>query len=245
MKSLSIIIVNWNSGEQVKECIQSLDAHSDTDIQLDKVIIIDNASTDGSTEKIKSEFLSLQIIKNANNIGFAAACNVGASKCSSDYILFLNPDTKIYDETLSKVMTFIEDTAHNQVGICGIQLVDHNGRVTPTCSRFPTTSILLSRSIGLNHILPGKYTSQLMVEWMHDESRYVDQVMGAFFLVRRSLFKVWGGLMKVFLCITRRSISHIEHPGLIGRPIISRKHMPFMKVEEQQRLSKRSGCFTQ
>jgi hypothetical protein len=198
MKSLSIVIVNWNSGEQLKKCVQYLATHRDAAIHLEKVVVIDNASTDGSAENIRSQSLTLRVIKNQSNIGFAAACNVGAKQCDSRYILFLNPDTIVYNGTLSTVISFMEDTQNQKVGICGAQLVDNNGKITPTCSRFPTVTTLLSQSIGFDKLLPNKYTSQLMVDWAHDENKRVDQVIGAFFLVRRCLFEEIGGFDESF-----------------------------------------------
>lgn len=193
MNSISIIIVNWNSGEQLKECVQALDHYLDTKIQLDKVIIVDNASTDCSVQNIECKSLTLQIIRNEVNMGFAAACNLGAKECDSEYILFLNPDTIVYEGALSKVISFMEEKQNHKVGICGAQLLDDKGKVKPSCSRFPTVTIMLSKSIGLDKFLPCQYTSQLTIDWAHDESKLVDQVMGAFFLVRRYLFEELGG----------------------------------------------------
>ena len=150
MQSISIVIINWNSDQQLKECVQSLDHYLDNKIQLDKVVVIDNASTDDSAENIECTSLPLQVIKNEVNIGFAAACNLGAKECDSDYILFLNPDTKVYEGTLSTVISFIEEKQHNKVGICGVQLLDVEGHVKPSCSRFPTFTTMLSKSIGID-----------------------------------------------------------------------------------------------
>jgi GT2 family glycosyltransferase len=198
MNTLSIVIVNWNSGEQLKACVKALDHYLDTKIQLDKVVIVDNASKDCSIQNIEYESLILQVIRNKVNIGFAAACNVGAKECDTEYILFLNPDTIVYGGSLSKIISFMEDKQNHKVGICGAQLLNEQDKVQPSCSRFPTVTIMLSESIGLDKFLPGQFTSQLMIDWAHDESKFVDQVMGAFFLVRRSLFEELGGFDESF-----------------------------------------------
>ena len=84
------------------------------------------------------------------------------------------------------------------IGIIGVQLLDNSGNVARTCSRFPTLVTFFSQILGLNHIFPGYFPSHFMKEWDHRESREVDQVMGAFFLIRRSLFQRLGGFDERF-----------------------------------------------
>ena len=92
--SVHVVIVNWNSGAQLRECLQSFDAVAADDLAVVRVTVVDNASTDGSAENLHSN-APLVVIRNENNRGFAAACNQGAADSDAEYLLFLNPDTRL------------------------------------------------------------------------------------------------------------------------------------------------------
>jgi GT2 family glycosyltransferase len=133
------------------------------------------------------------MIHNTVNLGFAAACNMGACKSTADYVLFLNPDTRLFADSLSKPLAFMEHPQHQGTGIVGIQLLDANGQVNRHCAHFPAPSHFLYKSLGLDRLLPQLFPSYVMTAWDHGESRQVDHVIGAFFLVRRTLFEALGG----------------------------------------------------
>ena len=191
-----IIIVNWNAGNQLRRCLQSIAAHGRPFVG--KVVVVDNASTDGSIEAITDIDLPLKIIRNGENLGFARACNQGAALCDAPYLLFLNPDTELYENSLSVPLRFMEDKKNSKVGICGIQLVHKEGAVARTCARFPTFKRLLVESTGLNRLSIFAGTGMHMKDWLHDTSRQVDQVIGAFFLVRKDLFLELAGFDERF-----------------------------------------------
>lgn len=201
IKSLDIIIINWNAGKQLYECVESIKSAKKDNIKLN-VVIVDNASTDDSLSNISNveipNTMNLKIIKNSNNKGFAKACNQGAKGSQADYLLFLNPDTKLFENSLTVPIAFMEKPENKKVGIAGIQLVDDLGDVARTCARFPTPSRFFIKMLGLDKLFPKYFLSHFMREWDHSESRIVDQVMGAFFLVRRSLFESLGGFDERF-----------------------------------------------
>src|SRR6266566_8744811 len=138
------------------------------------------------------------VVRNDRNRGFAAACNQGAKNSNADYLLFLNPDTRLDQNALVDPIHFMEYPQNSTVGIVGIQLVDAQGHVTPTCARFPTVGRFLTKMVGLDRALPSVFTPHFMTEWDHRDSRPVDQVMGAYFLIRRSLFDKLGGFDERF-----------------------------------------------
>jgi len=140
----------------------------------------------------------LSVIRNSKNRGFAAACNQGAQKSDADYLLFLNPDTVLIDDSLITPLHFMQQPENSKIGICGIQLVDALGNVNRTCSRFPTPGMFFFRMLGLVYLFPQIFHGQLMTDWDHRENREVDQIMGAFFLVRRCLFEALGGFDERF-----------------------------------------------
>jgi N-acetylglucosaminyl-diphospho-decaprenol L-rhamnosyltransferase len=190
--TIDIVIVNWNSGEQISNCLKSISS-SIKNVTILKVIVVDNASNDGSADNINNTSLPLQIIQNSSNMGFAKACNQGAESSVADYILFLNPDTVLFHESIDIPVVFMNQKRNEKVGICGIQLVNESGAISFTCSRFPSASRIIATALGLHKIFPNVVERQLMIEWNHQNDREVDQVMGAFFLIRRDLFDKLDG----------------------------------------------------
>lgn len=191
MPSLDIVIVNWNAGRWLRDCLESLAACDEGDIA--RVTVVDNASADGSADGLDGLGLPLETIRNSRNVGFAAACNQGAATGASDYLLFLNPDTRLFPDTLGTVVRFMSSAGGAGVGICGVEILDAAGRPTISCSRFPTLRIVFGRMTGLDRLAPRLLPSQHMAPAELAVSRPVDQVIGAFYLVRRHLFTAAGG----------------------------------------------------
>jgi N-acetylglucosaminyl-diphospho-decaprenol L-rhamnosyltransferase len=195
--SIDIVIVNWNAGPLLRECLESIVDVSETDL-VPRTIVVDNGSTDRSLHALDEMQIPVTVIRNERNRGFAAACNQGAKSSAAPYLLFLNPDTRLSTGALASSVAFMDRPEHQRIGILGIQLVDVTGRVTPTCARFPTAGRFLAAMLGLDRALPRLFPPHFMVEWDHHDSREVDQVMGAFFLIRRSLFEALGGFDERF-----------------------------------------------
>ncbi len=195
--SLDIVIVNWNSGPQLGACLTSIAAASQG-VALGKVVVVDNASTDRSAEATAASTLPLVLLRNETNRGFGAACNQGAALARSQFLLFLNPDTVLSADSLRAPLDFMHEPRNAAVGICGIQLVDDQGTVARSCARFPSATMILAKAFGLERVLPAPLARHAMTEWDHADSRPVDQVIGAFFLVRRSLFLDLGGFDERF-----------------------------------------------
>lgn len=196
--SLDIIIVNWNSGEELRDCFDSLSAARRLNYTIGKITIVDNASTDGSAERLRSHGLPLTVIRNVRNLGFAAACNQGAKGSLSNFLLFLNPDVRVFTDSLEVPLEFMQRPENACIGICGIQLVNAKGHVARSCSRFPTVGMSYSKMLGLDWFFPGRFDSHYLRERDHAESREVEQIMGAFFLVRRELFEELNGFDERF-----------------------------------------------
>ncbi|PRY67388.1 glycosyltransferase family 2 protein [Halomonas ventosae] len=192
---LDVVIVNWNAGVQLLECLNSVIAHEKGSVR--QVIVVDNGSTDGSADDVDG-LPGVKVIRTGKNLGFAAACNIGAAAGESPYILFLNPDTRVEPGSLSVPLAFMERRENAGVGICGIQLVDEQGDVSQTCARFPTLARLTISALGLDKF-PGMRGGGLhMRDWGHDVSRKVDHVIGAFYVIRRKVFVELGGFDERF-----------------------------------------------
>ena len=137
-------------------------------------------------------------MRNADNRGFGAACNQGAAGSDADFLLFLNPDTRLMPGSLAEPVRYLRSPEHETVGIVGIQLFDADGHVARNTARAPTAWSMVGNSVGLDRLMPRLFPPHFVTEWAHDETRPVDQVMGAFFLVRRSVFEALGGFDERF-----------------------------------------------
>jgi N-acetylglucosaminyl-diphospho-decaprenol L-rhamnosyltransferase len=196
--SLDIVIVNWNAGRQLQQCLESIRAANCDRFDLSRLVVVDNASSDGSAENLDHPELPLHVIRNSRNRGFGAACNQGAASGTGDYLLFLNPDMVLFADSLSTPMAFMQDTKNRQIGICGIQLVDEDGLVSRSCASFPNAGLMCGRMLGIDRLFPGYVPPHFMPGKQHCSSRRVDQVMGAFMLVRRALFEQLHGFDERF-----------------------------------------------
>jgi len=187
---INVVVVNWNAGLQLKNCIDSLDSDLVT-----KIVVVDNGSTDKSSELVAS-LPKVHMIYAMVNLGFAKACNLGARNLNADYLLFLNPDAAVFHGTLERALTFMQDAANSRVGVCGVQLKDELGHTARSCARFPDPWRFFAHAVGLDRIFPRLGHS--MTEWTHETTQTVDHVIGAFYFVRRSLFESLGGFDERF-----------------------------------------------
>ncbi|MBU0742290.1 glycosyltransferase family 2 protein [bacterium] len=194
---LHIIIVNWRAGKFLLNCLRSIEV-SRGDYHLEAVTVVDNDSSDGSLDGIDSLDLPLRVIRNDENIGFARACNLGTEGIDADFTLFLNPDMVLSSDALHLSLGTFRNEDNERVGILGVQLLDEHRRVSRSCSRFPTPVIILNRSTGLSSLWPQIFKPQFLLEWDHGESRDVDQVMGAYFMVRQGVFDELNGFDERF-----------------------------------------------
>lgn len=186
---IDVVIVNWNSGDYLQKCIQSLFLTDNKNL-VNKVFIIDNNSEDLSLHQIKLND-KITIIQNKQNRGFAKACNQGFKLSTAPYILLLNPDTRLLNNTLQDCVTFMEKK--KDVDILACQLLNDNGEIAPSCSRFPTPYGIFRDATGLSKMAPSIFKpGVIMTDWDHKESRFVDQVMGAFMFMQKSIFNMVG-----------------------------------------------------
>ena len=193
---LSIIIVSYNTKDYLEDTLQSIKQSTD---HLEKeIIVVDNASTDGSLEML-NKFNWVKLINNNHNLGYAAANNSGLKQARGEYILFLNSDTKIFPHTLSTMIDFMDQ--HPDVGISTCRVELPSGQIDPASHRgFPTPWNALTYFLGLEKLLPKtKFFSGYHQSWkdmtqVHD----IDSPAGAFFLTRKSILDQIGGFDNQF-----------------------------------------------
>jgi GT2 family glycosyltransferase len=196
--TLDIILVNWNAGDQLRACLASIGSAAKDNFTLQRVVVVDNASFDDSLVGLDTLPLPLQIIRNAANQGFARGCNQGAAGSTADYLLFLNCDTRLFTHSLTGVIDFMEQPDNATIGICGICLVNEAGQPGTAAARFPTLRVMFGKMTGLSTLLPALFPSHLMRPAEMRSNREVDQVMGAFFLIRKPVYDQCGGFDEQF-----------------------------------------------
>jgi N-acetylglucosaminyl-diphospho-decaprenol L-rhamnosyltransferase len=202
-----VILVNWNTGAYLKECVESL-LHEETH-NIGKIIIVDNNSSDESINILPKNKL-IKVIKKKKNHGFGKACNIGAKYSNEKYLLFLNPDTRVFRNTIGKSLEFMEKSENQKIAISGVQMIDASKNVVKSCSYFPTASRFLFKSTGLDNFI--KNRGLLMKDFDHTNSILVDQIIGAFFLIRAEVFfKLNGFDERFFLYFDDVDLSQRSH----------------------------------
>lgn len=194
LPKLDIVIVNWNAEELLLECIESMRIAKHPSFILNKIVVVDNNSTDNSIKLIEEiSDLPLTIIRNSENVGFGKACNAGVSVGDGDLLLILNPDTRLFENSIHVPIEFFLREENKQIGMLSIKIIDEEGHVSRNCARFPTPFKIFYYSIGLDRIFPKLFPPHFMTEWDHNDSRVVDQIMGSYIIMKRELYERLNG----------------------------------------------------
>ena len=203
MVDLSIIIVNWNVRDLLRHSLQSIAAEAspapepgllDIEGWTLEIVVVDNASSDGSGEMVRAEFPHVRLVANDDNLGFTAANNQGLALSQGCYLLLLNPDTELVGDALATMLRYMD--SHPVAGALGPRLLYPDGGQQPSRRRFPTFATALLESTVLqewwsdNRILR-RYT---MADTPDNAIQPVDWVVGACLLVRREAYEQVGGL---------------------------------------------------
>jgi N-acetylglucosaminyl-diphospho-decaprenol L-rhamnosyltransferase len=190
--ALDVVVVNWNTGSYLADCLRSVHASAGT-VDLGRVVVVDNASCDDSLARARPwlDLAASVDVRNPSNVGFASACNQGARLGAAPLILFLNPDARVPDGTLARVVTFFGSPAARTVGICGAQVLDEFGRPYVSGGPFPTLRLLVGQVTGLSRVLPSAFPAKHVLQ--EGSSGPMDHVIGAFLVVRRDLYERLSG----------------------------------------------------
>ncbi len=195
--TLSVITVTYNSGRFLQRCLASLERHLRT--LRPQICVVDNASVDGTVDLVRSHFPGVHLIRNDRNLGFAAGLNAGLRATDGHYVLWLNPDTELLNDSWSALIEHLE--ANSAVGILGPKLVNPDGARQLSCRSFPSyRTALFHRYSLLTHWFPrNRYSREyLHPDWDDPTVRDVDWVSGACLLHRRRVADELGGLDERF-----------------------------------------------
>lgn len=197
---LSIVIVNWNTLQMTKECLESVFAGldgPDAGRIVAEVILVDNASADGSADMVERDFPRVILIRNTENRGFAAANNQGFAIAKGRRILLLNSDTLVHGDVLSASVDYVD--SHPKVGAFGCKVLNPDGTVQLTCHQYPWLLNELLMTTGLWKLKwPRFFGRYMMTHWQRDDERPVQVISGCYLLIRREILEQVGPLDEDF-----------------------------------------------
>lgn len=193
----SVIIVSHDCRNVLRACLTSLYHHT-RGVEWE-VLVVDNASRDGTPEMVAAEFPPVRLLRRKDNPGFSAACNQGMREAQGEHLLLLNPDTELRENLLPPLIEYCR--GHPEVGVIAPRLVNPDGNLQMSCRRYPTRlTALFNRTSLLTRLLPDNPFSAryLMSDWDHASIADVEWLSGACMLLTRRAFRVLGGFDERF-----------------------------------------------
>ncbi|MGO9359221.1 MAG: glycosyltransferase family 2 protein [Xanthobacteraceae bacterium] len=179
---ISIVAVSYNTAHLLANFFAAIDAARGS-VAL-QIIVVDNASTDGSINQLRAMGSRIELIENKANVGFGRANNQALARVAGRYVLLLNTDAFVRADTLTRTLDFMD--AHGDVGVLGVRLTGRDGDLQPSCRYFPTPwNAFLTRN-GLSRLFPATRLVDDM-SWDHASVRDCDWVPGCYYLVRRQM----------------------------------------------------------
>ena len=195
MIRLSIVIVTWNAYKYVEECLRSL-----APICADnaEVIVVDNASSDGTPQLIEQEFPNVKLLRNESNCGFAKANNIAMAVSRGKYVCLVNSDVNVPGSCVPPMLAYMDE--HPEIGLLGPRMRTANGAIGRSYMRFPSLWKMFCRALALDRLLPNcrVFGGFLMGDFDNTRTAPVDVLNGWFLLIRRSALEQVGGLDEGF-----------------------------------------------
>lgn len=187
---VAVITVSYNTKELTAACVASLLA-SDHGV---RVIVVDNASEDGTPDHIRERFASVDVIDSGDNLGFAKACNLGAASVSSDFVMFVNPDATVSVDAIRILREYADD--HPLHGLYGGLISDSDGHIDISSARpLPSLWSMVCFGTGLSFVAKGsrRLDPEAMAHWDRTTPAEVGMLSGAMLMVRRDIWEELGG----------------------------------------------------
>jgi GT2 family glycosyltransferase len=196
MKSISVIIVSWNARSYLRDCLISVRQTGASCVQ--EVIVVDNASKDGSPEMVEEEFPEVDLIRAGGNLGFARANNLAMKRAKGSIYALVNSDVIIHPGCLERLAAFLEQ--HHRVGLVGPRVIGGDGNLQRTCHRIPTVWNTVCRVLAIDRVLPrwGLFSGFEMPHRYHDKCGEVEVLSGCFWVARKEAVDEVGGLDERF-----------------------------------------------
>jgi GT2 family glycosyltransferase len=196
MTNLSVIIVSWNACHHLLNCLASIQETRGSLVR--EVIVVDNASTDGSPNMVAERFPEVTLIRLDENLGFARANNLGLNHASGDLLALVNSDVVVHEDCLQRLAAFLK--GRKDVGLVGPRILGQDGRLQRTCRRLPTLWNTTCRALALDNVLfrwP-LFSGREMRHWDQETQAEVEVLSGCFWMARREAVEAVGGLDERF-----------------------------------------------
>jgi len=189
---ISVIIVSWNAKKYLLDCLHSIVPEL-SNVQAE-IIVVDNASSDGSPELVEKQFPKINLICNKENLGFAKANNIALEKSTGKYICLINSDVVIKEKCFDVLISYMD--SHPDVGMMGPQILDTTGNIQRSCMQLPTLWNTFCTAIVLDKLFPQcrLFGGKEMTYWNHDSLQEVDVINGCFWIIRREALDQVGYL---------------------------------------------------
>ncbi|MGB6120785.1 MAG: glycosyltransferase [Bacteroidota bacterium] len=194
---LSVVVVNYNVRQFLENALTSI-RRAMSGIE-GEILVLDNASTDNSAEMVREKFPDIALITSSENVGFARGNNIAINRASGDFILLINPDTIVQEDTLRVMLRFFE--SHPSAGLAGCRVLNPDGSFQLPCRRsFPTPWVAFTKIYGLSLLLPkSRLFGRYNLTYLDPDQTYpVDAVSGSFMMIRRETYEKVGGLDESF-----------------------------------------------
>jgi GT2 family glycosyltransferase len=187
---ISVVIVAWNARHYLELCLESL-AAARTRRSME-ILVVDNASTDGTAETVEARFPDVKLIRSDENLGFARGNNLAIRQCQGRYIALVNPDVIVLPGCLDALADFLDQ--HHTVGNVGPRVLNPDKTLQSSCRRFPTLWNNLCSAVGLERAFKGSqfFAGEHMFYFPHDRTMLVDVIVGCFSMIRREAFDAVG-----------------------------------------------------
>jgi GT2 family glycosyltransferase len=196
MTELSIIVATWNARKRVQECLTSL-THQELE-SSQEIIVIDNASTDGTRDLIRKQFPQVTLVHNDRNLGFAKANNIGIRLAKGKYLCLINSDVNVPTGCFVKMLRYMEENP--SIGILGPKMLGTDGKVCRSCMRIPTLWNSVCRALALDSVFKRSqiFGGFLMNDFRHNRIKDVNILNGWFWMIRREAINGVGPLDERF-----------------------------------------------
>lgn len=193
---VSVVIVSWNAREYLAGCLDSLAASACR--YPTEVIVVDNASSDGSAEMVTTRYPEVRLIQTGANLGFAKANNIGIRASRGEYLALINSDVKVLPECLTRLVDYLD--GHPQVGMAGPRVIGGDGKLQRSCRGFPTVWNMLCRTLTLDVLFKrvAAFNGYFLHHWPQESEAPVDILSGCFWTIRRQALDRVGLLDEAF-----------------------------------------------
>lgn len=192
---LAIVIVNWNTKDALEACLASIEANPPSGGWA--CVVVDNASSDGSADRVAERFPWAQLVRSQTNLGYAAGNNLGFSQVEASWYLTLNPDTEVGPGCLSKAVEILSE--REVYGVLSCKFINMQGQIQSSIRDFPTAANMFGEMTGLAKLFPRSQFAGYRLSWFdYAQEGPAPQPMGTFLLFREDALAMVGDIAKPF-----------------------------------------------